>query len=295
MTIREQWVSTAKYELLQSPGFAALPAASRDTLERWMPEPGNELSGFLRFEVARLLRSDEYKNAAPPAQAQQLEQLMEAQSFRPAVAVVLATPRSTRAPYEVVRGEDGQHTVRVSGREVPVKLAPLQDDSLHQHTVDDVAKGLAGLPPLQLSQVTKVVVAGAPNPSDAAFGEHIGRRDFRSYMTAGADGVVTIYPAPNAHGQRELDATLLHETGHTLSHRRWGHDATDGAKWAPWREAIASDRLFVSDYAAADVGEDFAETFALYSQVKGTEQEAGLRQMLPERFRLIDALVAGEQ
>jgi hypothetical protein len=49
-----------------------------------------------------------------------------------------------------------------------------------------------------------------------------------------------------------------------------------------------------SKYAKNSPGEDFGEALQLYQQVKGTPQEAEIRKLMPERFKIIEELLAGK-
>jgi hypothetical protein len=131
-----------------------------------------------------------------------------------------------------------------------------------------------------------------PNPADAHWATHYGIPNFRSFATAGADGVVDLYPMTS--GSRPalyLAGSLTHESGHTLSIAAWGNSGTD-PRWARWDAAMASDGIRASGYAASSRDEDFAEAFVIYQRVRGTPEEAEMRGIMPERFRLIDELLA---
>ena len=55
--------------------------------------------------------------------------------------------------------------------------------------------------------------------------------------------------------------------------------------------AMASDGVHASQYAKNNHDEDFGESLQLYEQVRGTPQEAEMRALMPERFKLIDGLL----
>ena len=108
-------------------------------------------------------------------------------------------------------------------------------------------------------------------------------------MTAGAAGVVTIYPnkskpVPDAQGMR---SSMVHETGHTWSYKTWGTDKTKG-KWVDWQEAMDKDKATVSGYAMASIAEDVAETVQIYGSTKGSPQFAEYRRIVPNRFGMLD-------
>jgi hypothetical protein len=53
---------------------------------------------------------------------------------------------------------------------------------------------------------------------------------------------------------------------------------------------MQSDQVAASTYGKSNTAEDFAEAYKLYFQVRGTPAEAELRQIMPERFALLDGL-----
>jgi hypothetical protein len=197
----------------------------------------------------------------------------------------------TNYPFRSGAGDAQQYTVNVSGRAIKVMAAGTHPAGTSQHTVDEVARAIASLPPATLAAVNTVTLEPNVNPSDAHWARVYGRPTFRSYMTAGATGDVHIYPAATPQAQSTLSGTLIHETGHTLSKRRFGEDSTKGAKWKDWGAAAASDGLHPSQYARSSNDEDFAETLQLYQQVRGTRQEADARRLFPSRFAIIDSVV----
>lgn len=156
-------------------------------------------------------------------------------------------------------------------------------------TVDAVAKGLAALPKSSLKLVKRVDIEPAGNPDDAHWARVYRRPGFRSYMTAGKDGVVTIYPTAAPMTQDYLEGTMIHETGHTLSGQKWGEESS--RKWKPWKDAMKSDVVVPSQYAKSSPGEDFAETLVVYFQTKGTPQEQEIRILMPARVKIIEELL----
>ena len=51
-------------------------------------------------------------------------------------------------------------------------------------------------------------------------------------MTAGADGIVDIYPSTSPHDAETARTSIAHESGHTVSKKLWGGD-TKSQKWKP--------------------------------------------------------------
>jgi hypothetical protein len=222
---------------------------------------------------------------------------------------------SRRKPYTVTGPEEvknhtfqsgkadaDKYIVEVDGKKVPVYIAKGQDASLAYHTIEEVAKGLASLPKASIDKVKSVLVDGKQNPDDAYWAKEYNTPGFRSYMTAGADGNISIYPQTGKQSQESIDASLIHETGHTLSKQKMGEDGgsfignvwrsiTGQQKWSEWDAAAKKDGVYASQYAKNSRDEDFAETLTLYMKVKGTPQEAEIRAIMPERFKFLDTML----
>ena len=130
------------------------------------------------------------------------------------------------------------------------------------------------------------------NPQDEHWAKAYNRPNFHSYMTAGSEGVVRIYPTTTPSAQSTLNGDLIHETGHTLSKRQFGEDSNTGPKWGAWNAAAASDGLHTSQYGRSSPDEDFAESLELYQQVKGTPEEAEVRKLFSSRIAILDAMTA---
>jgi hypothetical protein len=108
-------------------------------------------------------------------------------------------------------------------------------------------------------------------------------------MTAGAAGVVTIYPdkatntLPDNTGRR---SAMVHETAHTWSYKTWGQDTTKG-KWLDWKKAMDDDKAAVSGYATSAIAEDVAETIRTYVSTKGTPKFEEYKKIVPHRFEIV--------
>jgi hypothetical protein len=204
--------------------------------------------------------------------------------------------------FQSGKADADKYIVEVDGKKIPVFIAKGQDATLSYQTIDEVAKGLAALPKSSLDKVVSVQLDGKQNPDDAHWATEYNTPGFRSYMTAGADGNISIYPQTGKTAQEVLDASLIHETGHTLSKQNMGEgdggflgnmwrDITGQQKWSDWEAAAKKDGVSVSKYAKNSHDEDFAETLTLYMKVKGTPQEAEIRAIMPERFKFLDEML----
>ncbi len=196
-------------------------------------------------------------------------------------------------PFASGSGPADRYEVEVAGRRIPV-FYPVHIDPTqgHLHTPQQVALTLAGLPPAELALVREVAINPGRSPSDAHFARVYGNPDFRAYATAGAEGVISIFPTQHPQSQQALDRLMVHELGHVLSIGQWGDEETD-PRWDAWKRAAASDGLSASTYAKEDPDEDFAESLAIYQAVRGTPHEAELRALFPARFALLDQLLGG--
>ncbi|QRK09874.1 hypothetical protein JQX13_07135 [Archangium violaceum] len=193
---------------------------------------------------------------------------------------------------EQSRGKLQIYEVSIGGDRPLIVTMPPEGTKARQQVpeIEEIAKGLAALPPWARKLVTKVNVDPNPSAVNQASGEQFQIKDFEAFMTANRKGHVTIHQsAPQA----EIDGTLVHELAHTLSKRKWLLETKKRADlnkmWAAWDAAAIKDGVAASRYATKAVGEDFCETVALYDQVRGTPQEAEIRALMPERFKLLDA------
>ncbi|RKG63094.1 hypothetical protein D7W79_40625 [Corallococcus exercitus] len=292
--------------LAASPGFQGMKPADQQKLLRYVGGTNRDLSGPARAALDKKLGTDAYKKADAGKQTAQLQKFLTDQPATPDVVSPQKDAfKDKRLPYTLhgptkakdIEFQSGKadavkYEVEVDGRKIPVYL-PKKMDKTSTHSIDEVAKGLAALPKSSRALVKEVLVEGKPNPDDAYWAKEYNDPNFSSYMTAGADGVINVYPSKPKQSQDYLDGTMIHETGHTLSMKTWGSDDSD-KRWDGWKAAVKSDGIVPSKYAKASVGEDFGETLQLYQQVKGTSQEAEVRAMMPERFKIIDSLIAGK-
>lgn len=294
-------------DLAASPGFAGLKAADQQKLLRYVGGTNGDLSGPARAGLSQLMGADAFKKADAAKQKEQLQKFLTEQ---PATPEVVLTPKDAfkdkRKAYKLhgptdVKNHDFRggkadavkYEVEIDGKKIPVFLpkSPKKDEV---HSIQEMAKGLAALPASSRALVKQVVVEAKQNPDDAYWAQQYNDPNFSSYMTAGADGIINVYPSKPKQSQDYLDGTLIHETGHTLSMKKWGSDDND-KRWNDWKAAIKSDGIVPSKYGKASVGEDFSETLVLYHQSKGTPQEAELRALMPERFKIIDEMLAGKR
>lgn len=289
--------------LATSPGFGRLSEAEQQRLLNYVGGQNRLVSEPARDALGTLLRDAAFTGADADGQAAKLREFVTAQPGALYVAssnAAAPTPAAfelrgpTPAPDHAWAGSDDhtpavRYDVVIDGKTIPL-YAPEAPPAEGMHTAAQAAEAIASMPASLRAKLTEVSLEARQNPGDAYWASVYGDPSFRSYATAGADGVVRVYPcAGEAPGQAALDATLIHEVGHTMSQRLWG--ASYGAEWGPWTEAGRSDGFIPSKYGANNPGEDFSETLVIYQSVKGTPQEAELRALMPNRFRMLDQVL----
>ncbi|WP_428261433.1 eCIS core domain-containing protein [Haliangium sp.] len=157
----------------------------------------------------------------------------------------------------------------------------------HYHSVQQAADAASYLPKAARSVIDTILLNVIENPDDAYWAVEYSQPGFHSYMTAGAAGVVTIYPDKGAlPNDNYMRGTMIHETGHTWSYKTWGEDKTKG-KWLEWKAAMDKDRVSVSGYAMASIAEDVAETIQVYVSTQGTPRFDEYKAMVPARFAML--------
>jgi len=188
------------------------------------------------------------------------------------------------------------YTLEVDGRSVPV-FAPHpdaqggwmgKDPARSNLSPAQVADLVGRLPAANRALLQSVTINPVRNPDDVYWGETYGMPNFESDMACGSDGKVLLFALSVVRDPGEAADSLAHETGHVWSGRLW----IDPQRKAEWEAAVASDGLVVSAYAKSSLGEDAAETVALYSMVRGTLREAEYRAMFPARFGILDQAFA---
>lgn len=160
-------------------------------------------------------------------------------------------------------------------------------------TPKDFAAILSELPVESLIQIKHVNLNPTANPDDAVWAAdpnyNPGGGEFVSHMSMGASGIVQVYPSSANADLKEIETTLLHETGHSISNRILGGKKTD-KPWDKWREAMTADGMNLSTYGKSSVNEDFAESWALWVPVRGTPAEAEVRALIPNRVKVMETI-----
>lgn len=203
-------------------------------------------------------------------------------------AYTVSAPQEVKShPFRSGAADALRYDIKVGDRTIPV-FVPKTDAGKNGnlHSIDEVAKGLAALPEQNRNLVKSVQINPDRNPDDTYWEKQYNTPGFRSYMTAGADGQVDIYPTTTKIAQEYVDKSMIHETGHIWSGQNWGND--NDKRWDDWNKAIKSDPGIASKYAKSSSSEDFSEALVIYQLVRGTPAEAGYRLQMPERFKILD-------
>ena len=172
------------------------------------------------------------------------------------------------------------------------KTPPAASTGLFLPSVAEVVDIISTGPEQVRRMIKEVHVNPGRNPSDTYWQSQPGYSNianFRSYMTAGADGIVDIYPSTSPHNATTGRTSIAHESGHTVSQKLWGTN-TNNKKWKPWRDAMKSDGLSASTYAQSSPDEDFAESWALFMEVRHGPREEELRLLFPARWAILATL-----
>jgi hypothetical protein len=289
-----------------SPGFAGLNATEQQRMLNLISGNNQQVSQPARAAAQTLVNSPAFTSGTAAQQTQQLRDLMTTQ---PGLGVTVQTnglttpqtPFSVSAPTAIPNhpfssgpAPAQQYQVTVDGRQITVTMPATPNPAAGATpTIEQVAQGIASLPKSSRDLINSVTVNPAANPADAHWGRIYGQPGFRSYMTAGAAGDINVYPSAQPHHQGTFTDSLVHETGHTASQRRFGV-SDRGPGWNAWRAAAASDGLVPSTYARASPQEDFSETLALYQGTRNNPATAAeLRRLFPERFRILDSMFGG--
>ncbi|MEO8539972.1 MAG: hypothetical protein ABI577_09555 [bacterium] len=175
------------------------------------------------------------------------------------------------------------------GVEIELVAPKAPTPGFHNHTVEKTAESASYVAKAARSVVKTILLNANTNPEDAHWAVEYKTPDFHSYMTAGAAGIVTIYPDKTANAlptDEYMRGTMVHESGHTWSYKTWGTDKTKG-RWLDWKAAMDKDKLHVSDYATKSIAEDVAETIQIYVTTQGSKRFDEYKNMVPARFAIL--------
>jgi len=281
------------------PGWSKVKHDDRPVITHLLEGEQNVLSvatrDHLRPRFKHIKHEDETKQAHALEKTTHVKSSMENWQAEP-MQKELATFKLT-GPHEkkgfAFRGKtvDAEEWVAHYDDHVNVKIiAPkAPTHGYHNHTVRQVADAAAHMPKSARKVIQEVLLNPVTNPDDAHWAAVYHQPNFHSYMTAGADGIVTIYPEKSGHKLSDKDSqrsAMVHETGHTWSFKHWGTDTTKGG-WVHWKKAMHDDKTSVSGYATSAIAEDVAETIRVYVSTKHTPRHEEYEKIVPHRFKIL--------
>jgi len=223
-------------------------------------------------------------------------------------AVLWASISKVPVSYELgpARESDGSKVVLpllIDGREIPITMSSntASNGNPDLQDVETIAKAVATLPSQNRNLICGIDVSDNPYLWDPLV-----RVVYPSFQHAGAsadgNGMIHIFPhvAWSDVDYSSLAETLLHETGHVWSSRRYGRmDLAQlptqivGQGWARWRAAADADGSSWGAYADNAPAEDAAETTVIYQASRGIPAFDLVRSQYPNRFRLLDEVFGG--
>ena len=283
------------------PGWGKMSSEDQVILENILKGQNNAVSASVRSTLEGMLK--DLASKTDVGQAKALTGLISAKESLPEVVNEPVTTTKIKYTLEgpttekdyAFRGKtaDGEKWIVKfeDGISIPIVAPKAPEPGYHNHTVQQAADAASYLPKANRSVMTTILLNAVVNPDDAYWVAEYKTPDFHSYMTAGQAGVVTIYPDKVTKGlpdENYMRGTMIHETGHTWSYKTWGTDTNKG-KWVDWKDAMAKDKVSVSGYAIASISEDVAETIQVYSSTQGSPRFAEYRQIVPNRFKILDA------
>jgi hypothetical protein len=295
--------------LLSSAGFKGLTDLEKQQLLMIAKGENQIISGPMRPALANTLMDGEFKGASAALQANELKNLLKYQwglphSFGPGGRQLVSRSVSVEwrqgLPSESIRFATGRQAAEVHQVEIPVipggpssavfrvytKQAHAGGQSTY--TLDEVAQVVHNLPGISQRSIKGIVLETTPDPVNPS-----------TRALVDDDGLIHIFPS-KTKDLNQLYLDLLQETGHDIQKQPWAPSMVE------WQKAMADDGIDPSRYAQTTYrmsddpflnprldgikGEDFSESLKLYYLVKGTPQEAEIKALMPNRWRILESL-----
>jgi len=210
---------------------------------------------------------------------------------KPADVALTGTVEKAAVEFHGKKADAESWTATYSdGTKIEILVPKAPEPGYHNHPVTQAADAARYVPKASRALIKQILLNPVENPDDAYWAAEYKDSDFHSYMDSGASGIVTIYPnkaAKKLTSDNYLRGTMIHETGHTFTDRKWGDDKKKG-KWIEWQKAMDADKTSVSRYATKAIAEDASETLQAYSSTKGTPKFDEYRAIVPHRFAMLD-------
>jgi hypothetical protein len=244
----------------------------------------NELANFVRMDLLHLVGTGRWKKMDAEARFDAASRTLSASrvAFHPGDAM----HSFDHADFEV----DEENPITSFIRDPGSDSYGIRFDDGHELTLtvengdeDKEAKlmgdGLSKVPDALRGYIRSVRMREKPHEGDTETTLRV--------MDAG-DGHINVYPTARKDATAESYAkTLIHEAAHLWNK---SDDSTPylGKDNKLWAMAVATDPLVPSGYSAEDVGEDLAETVALFFGSRGTPEYSAYREQFPARFAILE-------
>jgi hypothetical protein len=200
---------------------------------------------------------------------------------------------------ELIEFHDGQrraseYTIAFGQQKIQVFVADEAVSSgLSAFTIQEIASGLAQLPPLLRSQFSRILINNRPGGKYS--------KDDAVMAVYHPSRVLECFAIPTRERKSEdLEFLLAHEATHLLTlDKLWGRD-TSSLAWQPWDLAIACDLFHVRENTVLQgelggektmICEDVADAAAAYCAYKGTVLEEQFRWLFPEKCKILDQML----
>ncbi len=279
--------------LVGSKGFAELPAEQREKLLRLADGKNDDWSKSARSHLDTLMATPAFAGGTPAEQKKLLQDFMTNEPYLPHDTGAYGTYPATGAAYTKHGDTSPPYPktieVEMDGRRIPVTMetpGPPPNGG-HQKSVDQVFAAISRMPKLNRDQIKEVTIRGVESDAATPGG---------GFMSIGGSGHLSMWPTSQEQNPHFTWTTMLHETGHVLSDNKWGD--TSDKRWDPWKKAMEKDATSPSKYGKCGAGtthcttvaDDFAEAYRLYATVKGTPLEAEVKRLMPERWKILEAM-----
>jgi hypothetical protein len=287
-------------DLASSPGFARLDAGKRQALLKLADGTSPEYSDSARTALDAVMADPKFAKGSAADQQKLLEDFITKQPHLPSSTAGTNNLPTKGVPYKIL-GDQKQKfpqklEIEIDGRKIPLNVDSPGPKGTRS-TPDEVADAIARTPKANRDLIKSVNIAGIETDKKDGYPPEKQGVPGGGLMSAGGDGGLTVWPTDQPQPRDFFTNRMLHEQGHMVSDAKWG-GSTDDAGWGAWKKAMEKDVFAPSSYGKCAPGsdhctpvkDDFAETYALYMNVKGTSRDPEMRKLMPERFKILDAI-----
>ena len=286
--------------LRNTEGFKKLSPQEQNKFLRYVGGTNEQVSGPARERLAKRIEKLDFDVTKPETYRQFL-------SDQPGTtplgtpAETFDTRRGDRSSYWISGAEEirnykfaggraaaQRYSVNFDGQSIEVIVPKdLNQNNGYFVSQEQVGAALAAVPEPYRSGIKQIEI----NPAGSAGLENkLGGRAYLGVNTQ--EGNIRLYPTEKPVDQASLDGALIGGAGDLLAGREF--DANPGTLEA-YKSAIQNDLVAPSGMAQLSAQRDFSETVKLYEQVRGTPQEAEIRELFNERLSVIENLLDKNQ